>query len=208
MAGFFAAAAKTPFSTLIIVSEMTGGYHLLLPSLWVCTLSFVLSGRQSIYSSQVESRALSPAHQGSYIRTVLAKVRVRQFLPPNQKVLALRPQDPLATVISHLSTAPNSILPVVDGRNMLLGVVNLEEVHVAAQEPTLKPLILTEDLMRRDIRPLTPDDTLDRALELFVENDLLTLPVVDSLENRLLIAMVRRFDISSAYLNRIHGPSD
>ncbi len=36
MAGFFAAAAKTPFSTLIIVSEMTGGYHLLLPALWVC----------------------------------------------------------------------------------------------------------------------------------------------------------------------------
>ena len=30
MAGFFAAAAKTPFSTLIIVSEMTGGYTLLL----------------------------------------------------------------------------------------------------------------------------------------------------------------------------------
>src|SRR5208337_2633540 len=27
MAGFFAAAAKTPFSTLVIVSEMTGGYH-------------------------------------------------------------------------------------------------------------------------------------------------------------------------------------
>ena len=38
MAGFFAAAAKTPFSTLIIVSEMTGGYYLLLPSLWVCTI--------------------------------------------------------------------------------------------------------------------------------------------------------------------------
>ncbi len=31
MAGFFAAAAKTPFSTLVIVSEMTGNYNLLLP---------------------------------------------------------------------------------------------------------------------------------------------------------------------------------
>ena len=30
MAGFFAAAAKTPFSTLVIVSEMTGDYRLLL----------------------------------------------------------------------------------------------------------------------------------------------------------------------------------
>lgn len=33
MAGFFAAAAKTPFSTLVIVSEMTGNYNLLLPTL-------------------------------------------------------------------------------------------------------------------------------------------------------------------------------
>ena len=58
MAGFFAAAAKTPFSTLIIVSELTGGYTLLLPSLWVCTLSFILSDEQSIYASQVEGRSL------------------------------------------------------------------------------------------------------------------------------------------------------
>src|SRR5262249_54405735 len=35
MAGFFAAAAKTPFSTLVIVSELTGNYNLLLPTLWV-----------------------------------------------------------------------------------------------------------------------------------------------------------------------------
>src|SRR5579883_1149166 len=42
MAGFFAAAAKTPFSTLVIVTEMTGGYGLLLPALWVCAISFLL----------------------------------------------------------------------------------------------------------------------------------------------------------------------
>ena len=49
MAGFFAAAAKTPFSTLVIVSEMTGNYNLLLPALWVCTLAFLLSDEQSLY---------------------------------------------------------------------------------------------------------------------------------------------------------------
>ena len=76
MAGFFAAAAKTPFSTLVIVSEMTGNYNLLLPTLWVCTLAFLLSDEQSIYSSQVESRSRSPAHQGDYVREVLAGLRV------------------------------------------------------------------------------------------------------------------------------------
>ncbi|HLY11882.1 MAG TPA: chloride channel protein [Planctomycetota bacterium] len=65
MGGFFAAAAKTPFSTLIIVSEMTGSYHLLLPAIWVCVLSFMLSDEHSLFRSQVENRAASPAHHRS-----------------------------------------------------------------------------------------------------------------------------------------------
>lgn len=207
MAGFFAAAAKTPFSTLIIVSEMTGGYSLLLPSLWVCTLSFILSGRRSIYDAQVESRSRSPAHQGTFIRQVLAQVRVREFLTLGRPVLTLCADEPLAVVIDRLSDASFPLLPVVGDGNRLLGVVNLEEVHLASQEPTLQPLILAADLMRGDIQPLTADDTLDRALELFVENDLQALPVVDNLETRTVIGMARRYEIASAYLRHIHGPS-
>ncbi len=206
MAGFFAAAAKTPFSTLIIVSEMTGGYHLLLPSLWVCTLSFILSDKQSIYSSQVESRSLSPAHQGTYVRQVLAEVRVSGFFSPNPNAVSLHPHDSLAKVVERLSGAPQTVLPVVNSDNRLLGVVNLEEVYLASQAPSLQPLVLAEDLMRTEVQPLTPEDTLDRALELFVENDLLTLPVVTSLDERRVIGMVSRFDISSAYLRHVHGP--
>ncbi len=208
MAGFFAAAAKTPFSTLIIVSEMTGGYHLLLPSLWVCTLSFILSDKQSIYSSQVESRSLSPAHQGSYVRKVLAEVRVSQFLTPGQGITALHPHDSLAKVIDRLSGTPYSVLPVVDANNRLLGVVTLDEVYLTSQAPSLQPLVLAEDLMRSDVKPLTPDDTLDRALELFVENDLLSLPVVTNLQERLILGMASRFDISNTYLRHVHGPAE
>jgi CIC family chloride channel protein len=207
MAGFFAAAAKTPFSTIIIVSEMTGGYSLLLPSLWVCTLSFILSDQQSIYASQVESRSRSPAHKGIYIRQVLAEVCVRKFFTPEQSVVTLRTNDPLDTVVDSLSSVPFPVLPVVDKDGRLLGVVDLEEVHLASQEPTLQPLVLAADLMRSDIRPLTPNDTLDRALELFIENDLLALPVVDDLQRRRVIGVVRRFEIANAYLRHIHGPA-
>ena len=61
VAGFFAAAAKTPFSTLVIVSKkMTGGYGLLLPALWVCTLTFLLSGTQSFTSRSSAVRRYHP----------------------------------------------------------------------------------------------------------------------------------------------------
>jgi CIC family chloride channel protein len=205
MAGFFAAAAKTPFSTLVIVSEMTGNYNLLLPTLWVCAIAFLLSDEQSIYSSQVESRSRSPAHQGDYVREVLTGLRVGQFVTPEQEVPVLHPGDRLTKVIEHLSNTTFHALPVTDGEGRLLGVVSLEEVHRASQSPYLQPLILATDLMRSDVTPLRPEDRLDRALELFVDSDLLALPVVDGPEPGRVIGIVKRSDVSSTYLRYVHG---
>ncbi len=44
------------------------------------------------------------------------------------------------------------------------------------------------------------------TLELFVENDLLVLPVVDDLKQRRVVGMVHRHEISGAYLRRVQGP--
>lgn len=205
MAGFFAAAAKTPFSTLVIVSEMTGSYSLLLPTLWVCALTFLLSDEQSIYSSQVETRSRSPAHQGDYVREVLTGLKVEQFLTQQKQVPALHLGDRLECVVERLGSTPFTALPVTNEERCLLGMVRLEEVHLASRFPSLRPLVLAADLMRSDVTPLHPSDGLDRALELFVENDLLELPVVDDTPQQRLIGMVRRVDVSSAYLRHVHG---
>jgi CIC family chloride channel protein len=204
MAGFFAAAAKTPFSTLVMVGELTGNYNLLLPALWVCALAFLLSDEQSIYSSQVESRSRSPAHQGDYVREVLAGLSVRQFLTPQADVPALHPGDRVAEVVERLSDTPFLALPVTDDEGRLLGVVSLEEVHLASQSPHLRALVVAADLMRTDVTPLRPSDRLDRALELFVESDLLALPVVED-GGRRVLGVVKRADISGTYLRHVHG---
>jgi CIC family chloride channel protein len=60
MAGFFTAVSNTPISTIIFVSEMTNSYHLLLPSLLVCSLCYLLSQRFTIFKNQVKSRVDSP----------------------------------------------------------------------------------------------------------------------------------------------------
>jgi len=205
MAGFFAAAAKTPFSTLVIVSEMTGGYHLLLPALWVCVLAFLLSDEKSIYSAQIESRSRSPAHRGSFVRDALGEVSVGQFFVPGQTVVALRPNDSMETTLARLDDSQHPVLPVVDRQNRLLGVVALEEVHLAAHASLVETLVLVEDLMQTDVTPLTPGDKLDRAMELFIEQDLLSLPIVDDLRHRKVLGMIRRQEIGIAYIRNVHG---
>lgn len=205
MAGFFAAAAKTPVSTLVIVSEMTGSYDLLLPTLWVCAIAFVLSDQQSLYRSQVESRAVSPAHQGDYVREVLAGLRVNRFLESRRDVPTLRPGDRLAEVISRLGESSYHGLPVVDDAGSYVGMVSLNEVHVAMRSPDLGGWLVAEDLMRDDLTPLHADDPLDLALEIFTETDQSELPVVDRTARRNVIGIVRRSDLTSAYLERLHG---
>jgi CIC family chloride channel protein len=206
MAGFFAAAAKTPFSTLVMVSELTGNYNLLLPTLWVCAFAFLLSDEQSIYSSQVESRSRSPAHQGDYVREVLAGLRVSQFLKEGQPVPLLHPGDRLDTMLDRLGEAAGAHgLPVADDDGRLLGFITLEDVHLATQLPHAQALLVAADLMRNDVTLLTPDDPLDRALELFVESDLLALPVVDDLMSKRVVGLVKRADVSSTYLRHVQG---
>ncbi len=207
MAGFFAAAAKTPFSTLVIVSEMTGNYNLLLPTLWVCSLAFLLSDEQSIYSSQVESRSRSPAHQGDYPRQVVANLRVKQFLTAPQEIPTLAPGDRLPRVVQRFGETGFQDLPVIDADGRYLGLVSLSEVLLASQSAGLTHFVVAADLMWTDLTPLQPEDPLDRALELFVESNRLALPVVDGSPEKRLLAFVKRADISSAYLRRSRVPT-
>jgi CBS-domain-containing membrane protein len=68
----------------------------------------------------------------------------------------------------------------------------------------MSPWILAADLMRGGIKPLRPTHTLDRAQELFVENDLYALPVVD--EDNKVLGIVKRSDLARMYLKHVHGP--
>ncbi|MCU0916225.1 MAG: CBS domain-containing protein [Planctomycetes bacterium] len=105
----------------------------------------------------------------SGVREVLAGVRVGEFLTTERAPVLLHPGDPLEIVLNRLEAVPHAIVPVVDAQNHLLGVVNLEEVHLAATEPAL--------------------------------------PVVADLQQRIVLGMVRRYEIAGAYLRRLHGPA-
>lgn len=78
MAAVFAAAARTPISTLIMVAEMTGGYGLIVPAMLANTTGFVVQrtlthGRRypTLYEHQVPSREDSAAHRGVFVRRAL-----------------------------------------------------------------------------------------------------------------------------------------
>lgn len=77
MAGFFTGVSNTPISTIIFISEMSNSYELLLPSLLVCSLTYLLSKRWTIYTSQVDGPVDSPSMKGRCSRTCCRSSRPR-----------------------------------------------------------------------------------------------------------------------------------
>ena len=86
MAGFFTAVSNTPISTIIFVSEMTNSYHLLLPSLLVCSVSYLAAKKWTIYKRQVKSKIDSPAHAGDFFVDILQAIRVKDLMHLIKKV--------------------------------------------------------------------------------------------------------------------------
>jgi CBS domain-containing protein len=204
---FRAPLAGTMFAAEVLYRSPEFESEVIMPAGIASVVSYCIFGAYTGWEPlfTIPNLAFSgPLELGPYL--LLAGVRVNEFLSPQRNPTVLHPGDSLDTVINQLDAAPHAILPVVDAHSRLLGVVNLEEVYLASGEPALKPLILAEDLMRTDVRPLTPDDTLDHVQELFVENDLLALPVVNDHKHREVLGMIQRHEIAGAYLRRLHGP--
>jgi CIC family chloride channel protein len=78
MAAVFAGAARVPMATLLMVTEMTGGYHLLVAAALAVSISYIVEvlltsklKYKSLYEAQVPGRADSPAHHGDYLKAAL-----------------------------------------------------------------------------------------------------------------------------------------
>ncbi len=201
MAAFFATAAKTPIASLVLISEMSGGYVLLVPAMLAIATAYMFSSvKWSIYQKQVLNRFASPAHRGSYVVNVLEGMAVRDIVRSGGEVATIRPETRLADVFALLSRTRQSLLPVVDEAGRYVGSVSLDLLGNVSQELAAAGLIIADDLMEPGIC-LRPQDNLNTALETLLRSSRDELPVVDA--DRRFAGLVCRREILSAYYSRL-----
>lgn len=204
MCGFFAGGAKTPISTIVMVTEMTGSYHLLLPAMWVCGLTFLLSRRVALYRSQVQNRAASPAHAGEYQVALLESMTVADVWEPGD----LRPvaaNAPLGQIVQLLMESKEEYFHVVDADGRLVGVFSATDVRGYSFNRDLYHVTIASDLMTQNPVTVSPADDLHRALEKFDSVRLDELPVVDAADPTHLLGRLRRRAINRAYTQRLRA---
>ncbi|MBN1853420.1 MAG: chloride channel protein [Pirellulales bacterium] len=203
MAGFFAGVARAPFSTILMVSEMTGDYKLLLPTMWVATICFLLNRRWSIYQKQVPTRLDSPAHRGDFIVDVLEGILVEDVYQRGRKITMVPEGASLNSIVHLLAKTTQRYFPVIDEKGLMVGIFSAEDVRSYLFDDTIWSVANAGDVMAANIVSVKPTDDLNTALRRFTALNVDELPVVDPKEPRRLIGMVRRKESIAAYNRRL-----
>lgn len=204
MAGFFSAAAKTPVSSMIIVSEMTAGYALLLPSMWVCALAYIVSRRWTLYCEQVPNRIESPAHRGDFIVDILKDLTVAEALTDQHRKFRTVTLDSSITDLAHMITSTlQSSFPTLDEQGRYHGLFSINDIRQFLYDSDLGPLAVAEDLATAGVEPLTTETNLSEAISRFAQSRFDELPVVTTEDPTQVVAMLRRQDLITLYNRRL-----
>ena len=131
MAGFLAGVAKTPLSAIIMVSEMTLGYGLLVPLMLTQRL-LMCSVRSGFpcYVSQVDARVDWAAHEGEFVNAALEHILVKEALPKDAKMTVFYRNTPLHEILNALSNTKQQVFPVLCDDQTLYGVIDFHDIRI------------------------------------------------------------------------------
>jgi chloride channel protein, CIC family len=156
MMALFGSVAHAPLAVMLMVAEMTGNLSMLAPAMVAVGLATFVVGNKSIYSSQLATRAESPAHRFRFAMPLLAAVPVGDAARSARVVVSITDTVGAARARMEAFGAPGA--PVLGRDGTVLGLVDMEDLDGMAEgEPVGTSVIVREPI-------LAADDGLDDAL--------------------------------------------
>ncbi|SNZ03159.1 chloride channel protein, CIC family [Persephonella hydrogeniphila] len=199
MVSTFAAAAKAPLSTIILVAEITGGYQLLIPATIAVAVSHFLSGEKSIFKSQVNTKLDSPVHYDEFKYMLLRKYLVKDVM--KKEVYTTTPDTTVLYASKFMEQYSISALPVIDEENRVIGLVTSTDIIKACGMNLTETKV--RDIMKENPLCITQDLTLFDTLSIFVENNIGVAPVVNNLEDKKIIGIISDYDIGKVLTGKV-----
>ncbi|MGD9318045.1 MAG: chloride channel protein, partial [Anaerolineae bacterium] len=198
MAAVFSGAAHAPVAAILILFEMTGDYHIILPLMLTTVIATLVSGllsRESIYTLKLTRRGVH-LQQGQDI-DVMQSVLVREAMSTN--VDTVPPSMSLDELADEFARSHHHGFPVVDAAGDLAGVVSIQDLERAKAAGPMEGRTVADIATREGLLVAYPHEPMWKALRRLGRRDVGRLPVVEAEGSRRLVGVVRRSDIIRAY---------
>ena len=195
MGAMFAAVVRCPFTSLIIIFEMTGNYSLILPLMAGNMLAWQIARRLqpvSIYNALLLQDGVTlrklPAYRGA---KDYRKLPVQSIM--THEVFAIEGSEHPAAALKRITAADKRFhaYPVVDAEGGLTGVVARYELKEAGEHETVAEIIEGQELLA-----VTTESSIRDAANKMIARNLQQVPVVSPVDPKKMLGWLTLNDIA------------
>ncbi|MFL0683700.1 CIC family chloride channel protein [Algoriphagus aquaeductus] len=199
MCGVMAGVQHAPLSAIFLIAELTGGYELFVPLMFVSAISFITKTsfqKDSLYTLQLKA-------QGKHLpetkdQELLETISITQVI--ERDLLPIHPEAHLEDLIERVKISKRNIFPVVDEAQTLHGIITLDDIRDIMFDPEKQKTVLIRQLMHSPPEILFSTENMQSAMEKFERSGAWNLPVLE--ENKYL-GFVSKARIFNAYRKRL-----
>jgi len=200
MAAVFAGTARAPLTAILILFEITRDYNMILPLMFACVLSNVMSNAlhpESIFTEELRKKGFK-IRKGREI-DIMVSMLVKDAMVKH--VQTVSEDKNVGTLIALMQASRHAGFPVLDSRGKLAGIVTLSDLRSKVEYGELEKKI--GDISSREVEVAYPDETLDVVLKRLAVREIGRLPVVDREDKTKLLGLITRSDVVNSYNKKV-----
>ncbi|NVJ86632.1 MAG: chloride channel protein [Algoriphagus sp.] len=199
MCGVMAGVQHAPLSAIFLIAEITGGYELFVPLMFVSAISFVTKTyyqKDSLYTQQLKEKGRSLPETPD--QELLDMISIHQVI--ERDLLPIHPNSRLKDLIDLVKISKRNIFPVVDEHQHLRGIITLDDIRDIMFDKEKQETIQIQSLMHSPPEILSAHENMQKAMEKFEKSGAWNLPVV---EDGRYIGFVSKSRIFNSYRKRL-----
>ncbi len=196
MAGVMAAVMHAPLTGIFLIAELTGGYNLFLPLMLVSTTSYAtirIFMPHSIYSLRLAQKGELLTHQKD--KAVLTLMTLESVIEKDFEPVT--PDMSLGDVVRVFGISHRNVFPVLDEKNVLMGLVMLDNIRNIMFRPELYERFRVSRFMISAPAKIVNTMSMEAIMRVFDDTKAWNLPVVD--EQGCYLGFVSKSKIFNAY---------
>lgn len=199
MAGILSGLFHAPLTAIFLIGEITGGYDLMVPLMIVSSISYAVSRQFEKHSMDVKALAdKGEVFTSDKDKNILQSIDFLKLTQTDVHSISL--DKSLENVVEHLSNSKQNLIPVLDEKQKLLGVVDFEEIRSFVFNPYRIKFTTVEEVLSQPKEILYHDDGMETIMDKFESSNETQLPVIKSGK---FYGLLSKVDVLEAYRDKL-----
>ena len=199
MAGILSGLFHAPLTGIFLIGEITGGYDLMVPLMIVSSISYAVSRQFEKHSMDVKSLAdKGDVFTSDKDKNILQSIDFLKLIQTDAQTISL--DKSLENVVEHLSNSKQNLIPVLDEKQRLLGVIDFEEIRSIAFNPYRIKFTTVEEVLSQPKEIINHDDGMEMIIDKFESSGEILLPVIKSGK---FFGLLSKMDVLEAYREKL-----